>query len=82
MEQLLSVADAARVLGVVPATVRQMERSGRLPARRTAGGIRLFRREDVEGLAATRTANCQRPSPAANGAAALPPTPPGQPPTD
>jgi excisionase family DNA binding protein len=54
MEQLLSAADAARLLGVVPATVRQMERDGRLPAQRTAGGMRLFRREDVERLAAVR----------------------------
>ncbi len=54
MEQWLSSADAARVLGVVPATVRQMERSGRLPARRTVGGMRLFRREDVERLARER----------------------------
>lgn len=54
MEQWLSSADAARLLGVVPATVRSMERSGRLPARRTAGGIRLFRQEDVERLARER----------------------------
>ncbi len=54
MEQWLSSADAARLLGVVPATVRQMERSGRLPARRTTGGIRLFRQEDVERLARER----------------------------
>ena len=54
MGQLLSVADAARLPGVVPATVRHMERSGRLPAERTAGGMRLFRREDVERLAAER----------------------------
>jgi excisionase family DNA binding protein len=52
MAQLLSAADAARLLGVVPATVRQMERDGRLPAQRTVGGMRLFRREDVERLMA------------------------------
>lgn len=54
MDQLLSVADASRILNVVPATVRAMERAGRLPALRTAGGIRLFRREDVERLAVER----------------------------
>ncbi|MDP9370914.1 MAG: helix-turn-helix domain-containing protein [Chloroflexota bacterium] len=54
MEQLLSVADASRILGVVPATVRAMERAGRLPALRTASGIRLFKRGDVERLAAQR----------------------------
>lgn len=54
MEQLLSTADAARLLGVVPATVRLMERDGRLPAQRTAGGMRLFRLDDVERLVAER----------------------------
>jgi len=52
--QLLSVADAARMLGVVPATVRQMHRDGRLPAIRTEGGIRLFDREDVLQFLAER----------------------------
>lgn len=54
MEHLLTVADAARLLGVVPATVRQMERNGRLPALRTESGIRLFRRQDVERLVEER----------------------------
>ncbi|MDP9357434.1 MAG: helix-turn-helix domain-containing protein [Chloroflexota bacterium] len=66
MQQLLSAADAARLLGVVPATVRQMERSGRLPAERTAGGMRLFRRADVERLAAEREG---RRAPMTSGAA-------------
>jgi predicted site-specific integrase-resolvase len=54
MDQLLGVADAARILGVVPATVRQMERDGRLPAQKTASGVRIFRRVDVERLASER----------------------------
>lgn len=55
MERLLSPSDAARILGVVPATVRAMALSGRLPpATMTESGIRLFRREDVERLAAER----------------------------
>jgi excisionase family DNA binding protein len=54
MTKLLTTADAARLLGVVPATVRQMERSGRLPAQRTTSGMRLFRRADVERLLADR----------------------------
>lgn len=54
MDTYLSVADAAGLLGVVPATVRQMERDGRLSAQRTVGGMRLFRREDVERLVAVR----------------------------
>lgn len=54
MDQLLGVADAARLLGVVPATVRQMERDGRLPAQKTASGVRIFRREDVARLVSER----------------------------
>jgi excisionase family DNA binding protein len=54
MDEWLTPADAARLLGVVPATVRQMERDGRLPAQRTAGGMRLFRRDDVERMAEER----------------------------
>lgn len=54
MKRYLSAADAARLLGVVPATVRQMERDGRLPAQRTMGGMRLFRGEDVERFLAER----------------------------
>ncbi|MBA3274577.1 MAG: helix-turn-helix domain-containing protein [Chloroflexia bacterium] len=55
VERLLSPSDAARILGVVPATVRAMAISGRLPpATMTESGIRLFRREDVERLAAER----------------------------
>ena len=52
--ELLSCADVGRVLKVGPQRVRQLERTGRLPAIRTAGGWRLFRREDVERLAAER----------------------------
>lgn len=54
MDELLSVSDAARILGVTPTTVRLMERTGQLPALRTAGGMRLFQRVDVERLATAR----------------------------
>jgi excisionase family DNA binding protein len=57
MEMLLTVADAARILGVVPARVRQLANEGQLPpVATTVGGIRLFRQEDVELLAAAREA--------------------------
>lgn len=49
-------AEAARILGVTPATVRLMESRGELPATRTASGVRIFERADVERLAAQRTA--------------------------
>jgi excisionase family DNA binding protein len=49
-ERLLTAADAARRLGVTPAAVVAMERAGKLPARRTEGGMRLFVLADVERL--------------------------------
>ncbi len=55
MKPLLTPADAARILQVVPATVRAMALTGRLhPAAMTERGMRLFRREDVEALAQER----------------------------
>jgi excisionase family DNA binding protein len=54
-QRLLTAADAARILGVVPATVRVMALTGRLnPTAITEGGTRLFRRDDVEKLAEQR----------------------------
>jgi excisionase family DNA binding protein len=59
MSDLLTTADAARILGVVPATVRQLERNGRLAAQRTSSGVRLFQRSDVEQLARERATRTQ-----------------------
>ncbi len=57
MDRLLTVADAARILGVVPARVRQLANEGQLPpVATTVSGTRLFRQEDVEQLAAAREA--------------------------
>ena len=51
----LSTADAARVLGVTPATVRLMVRRRDLPvAAMTESGIHLFSREAVDDLARQR----------------------------
>lgn len=44
---LMTTSEAARLLNRAPDTIRQMERSGRLPAMKTANGQRLFRRADV-----------------------------------
>lgn len=61
METYMSVADASRILGVTTQTVRLMIRRGDLPVTaRTEGGIHLFRRADVEGLAAQRAMSGQR----------------------
>ncbi len=55
MEMFLSVADASRILGVTPQTVRLMVRRGTLAvAAKTVGGIQLFRADQVERLAAVR----------------------------
>ena len=64
---LLTPSDAARVLGLSPDSVRVLSDSGRLPALRTVSGRRLFRRGDVDSLAADRAA----------ASAARIPTPPG-----
>jgi excisionase family DNA binding protein len=46
--------EVAKILNVSPETVRLWERAGRLRAVRTAGGVRLFDRRDVERLSRER----------------------------
>ena len=48
--------DVARILGKSPETVRFYERNGKLPAVRTVGGRRLFRKVDVLRFAETHPA--------------------------
>ena len=54
--ELLTVGDAARILELSTDMVRVLHRKGLLPAFRTPGGYRLFRRSDVEKLAQKRKA--------------------------
>ena len=58
IENYLTVSDVARVLDLSSESVRQYERTGKLVAIRTVGGVRLFKQTDVEAfkqkLAATR----------------------------
>lgn len=49
-KSLLSVSEAARVLGVSPGTVRRWSNSGTLACVRTPSGHRRFRRADLERL--------------------------------
>ncbi len=56
MDQWLTVADVARKLNLMPDTVRDLERRGRLKAVRTAGGVRLFRKADIEEFIQEREA--------------------------
>src|SRR5512136_1224186 len=48
MDQWLSLSQAAKELGVHPSTVRAWADHGYIPAQRTQGGHRRFRRSDVE----------------------------------
>ena len=66
--RFLSAADASRVLGVTPATVRSMVRRHALPvAAMTEGGIHLFRRTAVEALAKRRAKREGNAAPQAGG---------------
>ena len=51
-DEFLMVTDSAKILDRSAQTVRFYERTGKLAAIRTADGTRLFRRSDVEALAA------------------------------
>jgi excisionase family DNA binding protein len=52
--EFLTVNDVAKVGDASAATVRLWADSGKLPVIRTASGMRLFRRADVERLLAER----------------------------
>lgn len=63
MNQFLLSADVAHLLKVTPATVRHWARKGDLEvAEETAGGVRLFRRSDVERLREARRPKSGRES--------------------
>ena len=53
-DDLMTTGEAGRLLGLSADMVRWLENEGRLPAQRTTNGVRLFRRSDVETLAAER----------------------------
>ena len=56
-DELLTTADVARIAGVVPGTIRLWQRVGRVSeAFRTPGGVRLYRRGDVERVVRARQA--------------------------
>lgn len=47
-DELLQTSEAARLVGVSPPWLRDMANEGRIPTLRTAGGVRLFKRRDLE----------------------------------
>jgi excisionase family DNA binding protein len=51
MDTLMTTGDAARILNRSTEAVRMYERSGKLPALKTANGQRLFKEADVRKLA-------------------------------
>jgi DNA-binding transcriptional MerR regulator len=55
--QWLLTSEVAQIAAVAPDTVRFWERSGRLPARKTANGVRLFARSQVERFLRVRAAS-------------------------
>jgi excisionase family DNA binding protein len=53
-DDLMTAADAARILELSSDMVRLMARNGSLPYLSTVSGIRLFKRSDVDALAERR----------------------------
>lgn len=54
-DQFLTTGDVAKLLGVTNQYVQALARDGKLPvADETAGGIRLFRRGEIERIAEER----------------------------
>lgn len=60
MNDFLIASEAAVILNCTAANVRAIERTGKLHAIRTATGVRLFRRKDVERLVAEREQQKQK----------------------
>lgn len=55
-DDLMTAVDAGRILNLSVDMVRLLARNGQLAFLRTIRGVRLFRRADVERLAAERAA--------------------------
>jgi excisionase family DNA binding protein len=53
-DDLMTAADAARILEISSDMVRLLARGGGLPFLATVRGVRLFRRADVDALARAR----------------------------
>ena len=56
LAQLLTVTDAANLLGITASGMRRLENKGHIASMRTAGGVRLFTRDDVVKLRDRRAA--------------------------
>lgn len=58
-DALYLTSDVARIFHVSAETIRDWERNGRLPSKRTLGGVRLFEGHDVLKLQTLREATRQ-----------------------
>lgn len=56
-DDLMMAADVGRILRISVDMVRLLARDGRLAFTSTVGGVRLFRRADVDALARERKAH-------------------------
>ncbi|PJF35160.1 MAG: hypothetical protein CUN49_11980 [Candidatus Thermofonsia Clade 1 bacterium] len=56
----VSLSEAAKILGVHPATVRNWADRGHLPSQRTPGGHRRFRIADLQHWMSTQESNAER----------------------
>jgi hypothetical protein len=52
-EDILTIGDVARECGRCVETVREWDRTGKLPAQRTPMGIRIYRRQAVDAFKAS-----------------------------
>ncbi len=69
-DDLIQTGTASQILGISPSAVQLLERTGKLTARRTDRGVRLFRRADVERFAHERERRRAAASPMPEGSAA------------
>jgi excisionase family DNA binding protein len=60
-DDLMTSSDAGRIIGVSVDMIRLLAKNGELPFQSTIGGVRLFRRDDVEALARRRERTRSRP---------------------
>lgn len=52
MDEIFGVKDVAKACDVTTATVRNWDRCGRLQAKRTPSGVRIFNKADVDRIVA------------------------------
>jgi excisionase family DNA binding protein len=79
--ELMTTGDVSKLLGLTSQYIQAMARQGKLPiAETTAGGIRLFRRSDIDKIAEERRKNPPTRGPE-KGSGGRPPKKKGRPKT-